>query len=192
VAVKKRVAAAGCALAGLVSSAAMAAGYDYGYGAGPEYGGLYFGASAGEAFYNEDGVPQLTPTVAIFRVGQQFSPYVAIEGRVGTSVSGGGYNLGYHADLQAIYGGYVKGILPLSPWFSAYAIAGLGGAQIHRNYPEFNSNDVGISYGVGAEFNVGGGATLNAEWSRLTNGTNDGYNYNADLLTFGVNWHPWY
>jgi len=191
--VKKRVVAIAFVSAGLLSTAAMAAGYDYGYGSGPGpgYGGLYFGASAGEAFYNEDGIPQLTPTVGLFRVGQQFSPYVAIEGRIGTSVSGG-YTYGYHADLQAIYAGYAKGILPFSPWVSGYAIAGLGGAQIHRNYPEFNTNDVGLSYGLGLEFNVGGGATLDVEWSRLTNGNNDGYDYNADLLLFGVNWHPWY
>jgi hypothetical protein len=188
--VEKPVAIILCGITGLISSAAMAAGYDYGYGAESPYG-LYFGASAGEAFYNEDGIPQLNPTVALFRVGQQFSPYIAIEGRVGTSVSGG-YSYGYHADLNALYGAYAKGILPFSPWVSAYAIAGLGGAQIHRNYPQFNTNDVGLSVGVGAEVNVGGGASFDVEWSRLTNGTNDGYSYNANLLVFGVNWHPWY
>src|ERR1019366_1607113 len=83
--VNKRLAWIGIGLSALVSTSVMAAGYDY--GPGPSYGGFYFGASAGEVLYNEEGIPQLTPTVAIFRVGQQFNPYLAIEGRIGGSVS---------------------------------------------------------------------------------------------------------
>jgi opacity protein-like surface antigen len=177
-------------LCALASSGAMAAGYDS--SSGPGYGGLYFGASAGAAFYNEQGIPQLTPSVAMFRVGEQFNPYLAIEGRVGTSISGG-WSEGNHVDLNAIYGGYIKGMLPLNPWFSPYAIAGVGGAQIHRNYPDFNTDDAGLSFGGGVEFNLGGGASVNVEWARLIdNGNNIGYNYTTDLLTFGVNWHPYF
>ena len=99
----------GIGLMALGSASAMA--YDYNspgpsYGAG--YGGFYLGASAGAAFYNEQGIPQLTPTIAMFRVGQQFNPYLAIEGRIGGSLNGGN-SYGYHADLDAIYAGYVKG-----------------------------------------------------------------------------------
>lgn len=189
--------------ASLAATGAMAADYGYGgpgygssgygnsgYGYGG-YGGFYFGASAGEAFYNEDGIPQLNPTVAMFRLGEQFSPYLAIEGRIGTSIDGGRSD-GFHADLNAIYAGYVKGMLPVTPWFSPYVIAGIGGAQIHRNYYDFNTNDAGLSYGVGTEFNLGGGASLDVEWARLiNNGNNVGYDYSTDLLTFGVNWHPY-
>ena len=159
---------------------------------GPSYNGFYFGASAGEAFYNEDGIPQLTPPIALFRVGQQFSPYVAIEGRVGTGLTGSS-SYGDHINLDAIYAGYVKGILPVTPWFSPYAIAGVGGAVTHRNYPDFRSNDAGLSYGGGLEFNLGGGASIDVEWARLiNNGDNVGYNFTTDQLTFGVNWHPYF
>ena len=179
----------GLAVGALLSTSAMAQGY--GYAPGPSLGGLYFGASAGEAIYNEDGIPQLNPTIAMFRLGQQFNPYLAIEGRIGGSLSGGD-SYGDHVDLEALYAGYVKGIVPISRWFSGYAIAGVGGAQIHRNYPDFHSDDAGLSYGAGGEFNLGGGASLNVEWVRLiNNGDNFGYNYTADLLTFGVNWHPY-
>ena len=189
----------GAGLASLMSTSALAAGYGNGYGNGygdspaygPGYNGFYMGASAGAAFYNEDGIPQLTPTIALFRIGQQFNPYLAIEGRIGTSVSDGRSD-GYHANIDVLYAGYVKGILPVNPWFSPYAIAGLGGAQIHRNYPDFNTNDAGLSFGSGLEFNLGGGASLNVEWARLVNnGTNFGFDYKTDQLTFGVNWHPY-
>jgi Outer membrane protein beta-barrel domain len=190
--VKKILACLGIGIAALAPTSLMAAGYDNGPGPGPGYGGLYFGASAGESIYNEDGIPQLNPTVAMFRVGQQFNPYLAIEGRIGGTVSGGRAD-GFHVDMEAIYAGYVKGILPITPWFSGYAIGGVGGAELHRNYPDFHSNDAGLSYGVGTEFNLGGGASLNVEWARLiNNGNNAGYDYTADLLTFGVNWHPFF
>jgi hypothetical protein len=188
--VNKRLICIAIAASSLLSTAVLAAGYDY--GPGPSYGGFYFGASAGEILYNEDGIPQLTPTIAMFRVGQQFNPYLAIEGRVGGSVSGGRSD-GFHVDINALYGGYAKGILPITPWFSGYAIAGVAGAQIHRNYADSNSNEAGLSYGVGTEFNLGGGASLNVEWARLiNNGNNAGFDYTADQLTFGVNWHPYF
>jgi opacity protein-like surface antigen len=181
--VQKKLALIGAAVYALGPTAGLAAGPGYGYGG---YG-LYFGASAGQLYYNEEGLGQMTPTIAEFRVGQQFNPYLAIEGRFGTNVSGGGA-YGYHINSNVIYGGYIKGIYPLNPWFSAYGIAGLGGADWHRNYPDYNSNDIAVSFGIGAEFNVGGNAALDVEWGRLTSGDNQSFGYTADTLLFGVNW----
>ena len=176
-------------LAAAGSTAAMAQpryGYGYGGAAGADYG-PYVGVSAGQLMYNEDGLPQMSPTIALFHLGQQFNPYLGIEGRIGTNVSGGRAD-GYHVDAQVIYAGYIRGTYPLNPWFSAYGLLGLGGVQWHRNYDQSNSNDVAVSFGVGGQFNLGGNAALTLEWARLTNGNNVGYGYTADQLTFGVNW----
>lgn len=157
----------------------------------PSYGGLYLGASVGEAFYNEEAIPELNPSVAMFRIGQQFSPFFAIEGRLGGGLSRGSSE-GYHADLEAVYGGYLKGMLPVNRWLSPYAIAGVGGEAIHRNYADYHSTDAGFSFGGGLELNMGGGASINVEWVRLiSNGDNIGYGFNTDLLTLGFNWHPY-
>jgi hypothetical protein len=186
--VKTATAVIGLACAALAASSAMAASHrDYGYGSGPDSEGLYLGASAGEVLYSEDGISSQAPTVAIFRVGQKFSPNLAIEGRLGTGVRGDRQD-GYHVNVQALYGGYIKGLVPLSPTVSIYGLAGLAGVQIHRNYGSSNSNDAGLSFGIGAEFNVGGAASLDVEWLRLTTGDNVGYGYTADQLAFGVNW----
>ncbi len=169
------------------STAAMAQpGYGYGGPSSFNYG-PYFGASAGELMYNEQGLAQMNPTIALFHVGQQFNPYLGIEGRIGTNVSGGSA-YGYHVDAQVIYAGYIKGTVPINPWVSAYGILGLGGVQWHRNYDADSSNDVAVSFGVGAQVNVGGNAALTLEWARLTSGNNVGYGYTANQLTFGVNW----
>jgi hypothetical protein len=144
----------------------------------------------GQLQYDEDGLAQMSPTILMIRGGEQFSPYLAVEGRLGTNVNGGSA-FGYHINAQAIYAGYVKGILPFSPLISGYALAGLGGADWHRNYPDYNSGDIALSFGVGAEFNLSSAAALDVEWGRLTSGTNDHdrYGYSANELTFGVNWH---
>jgi opacity protein-like surface antigen len=177
----------GLGVSALVSSPAMAAnGYGYDNGA-IDSSGFYIGANAGEIFYKEQGIPALAPGVAFLNVGEQFNPYVALEGRVGGGFVGDNFRY-FHVDIPLVYGGYVKGMLPVSPWFSAYAIAGVGGVQVHRNYPDFNSNNVGFSAGAGAEFTLYGGARVHAEWARLDSGTNDGYSYTVDQLSVGVSW----
>jgi hypothetical protein len=188
----KTIALISFAVAASASTAAMAQFYPYTGGTT----GPYIGASFGALDYYEEALPTMTPTVGLLRAGEQFNPYFAVEGRLGTTLSGGGtyaYDSGYHVNAQVIYNVVAKGILPINPWFSGYAIAGLGGAQWHRNYPTFNSADAGLSFGVGAEFNTGGALSFDLEWARLTNGVNtaEGFNYgySADMLTVGFNWH---
>jgi outer membrane immunogenic protein len=190
VAVRNSIASLGLGLTGLLSTAAMAAnGYGYGYDglAGDYGGGFYIGASAGEIFYKEQGLDTIVPSVVFAHIGEQFNPYLAIEGRIGGGITGDEFRF-FHLDVPLVYGGYAKGMLPVSPWFSVYAIAGVAGMQLHRNYPNFNSNDVGFSAGLGGEFTLYGGARLHAEWARLNSGTNDGYDYTVDQLSVGVNW----
>jgi Outer membrane protein beta-barrel domain len=187
------IAASGVGVCAFLSTAALAAnGYGYGYGynsAAYDYdSGFYIGANAAEIFYKEQGFDTIVPSVAFLNIGEQFNPYLAIEGRIGAGINGDQFRF-YHVDVPVVYGGYVKGLLPVTPWFSAYAIAGVGGVQLHRNYPDLNSNDVGFSAGFGGEFTLYGGARLRAEWARLDSGTNDGFDYTVDQLSVGVSWH---
>jgi len=183
------VAVLGLGLSALMAGPAMAAyGYGYGYDNGAyDSNGFYIGANVGEIFYKEQGLPSMSPGVAYLNSGWQFNPYVALEGRVGGGFVGDNFRY-FHVDVPLVYGGYVKGMLPVSPWFSAYAIAGVGGLQLHRNYPDFNSNNAGFSAGVGGEFTFYGGVRVHAEWAHLDSGTNDGYNYSVDQLSFGMSW----
>lgn len=187
---RRSIATLGLGLTGIVSTAAMAAGgYGYGYDSGTDYygDGFYVGASAGEVFYKESGLDTIVPTVVFAQVGDQFNRYLAVEGRVGGGISGDQFGF-FHVDVPLVYGGYVKGILPVTPWFSAYAIAGVAGVQLRRNYPEYNSNDVGFSFGIGTEVTLFGGGSVHAEFAQLDQGNNDGYHYNVDQLSVGVSW----
>jgi Outer membrane protein beta-barrel domain len=186
--VRKQLIVTAAAVGVLASASAFAqSGYGYGYGQPYDYNHVYLGVGFGELIYSEDGLNTINPTIGYFKVGEQFNPYLAVEARIGSGVSSAESN-GYSVNVNAIYSGYLKGIVPLSPQFSLYGLAGLSGANLHRNYPDYDSTDGTFSLGGGAEFKLGGGASLDAEFTRAASGTNDGYNYTADTLTVGVNW----
>jgi hypothetical protein len=109
--VRKIIAALGLGLIGLVSTtmAVAANGYGYGYDSeGYGYSGFYIGANAGEIFYKEQGLGTMVPGVAFANIGEQFNPYLAIEGRIGGGITGDQYAF-FHVDVPLVYGGYVKG-----------------------------------------------------------------------------------
>lgn len=169
----------------LAATAASAQGYSYGGSRHPDSFGPYVGVNVGQIYYKEEGLDGITPMGGFFRIGQQFSPNVAIEGRLGGGFSDDSTN-GYAVRVDSLYAGYVKGSLPLAPGFSLYGLAGLGGAHIRRNFGDFEVTESGFSYGLGGDFALGNGAALNIEWSRLLSGTNFGYDYHVDIASIGV------
>jgi Outer membrane protein beta-barrel domain len=185
----KLLATLGLALAAMTCAPAQAGDRYGGYDRESAYPyGLYFGVSGGEFIYREDGINALRPGIVEFRIGQELNPYLALEGRLGGGL-GSDQSQGYRASVQALYAGYVKGILPMTPWLSGYALAGVAGVELHRNYPDFNTSDAGVSFGVGAEFKLQPRTSLTLEWVRLLNGTNDHvYDYTADQVAVGINW----
>jgi opacity protein-like surface antigen len=175
----------GCAALALACAAAQS---EERYGRSAYGSGLYFGASAGQLIYKEDGLDTMRPTIIEARLGQDINRYFAVEGRIGGGINRDNVN-GTSTSVQMLYAAYAKGILPLTPVFSAYGLAGLAGTQLRHNYPDFNTTDTGFSYGVGAELKVGNEAALTLEWVRVNDGSNLGYYYTADQVALGVNWH---
>lgn len=147
----------------------------------------YIGLNVGELRYNEDGLNTINPTVAMLRIGAPLGPNLGVEGRVGGSF-GSSSTDGYGLQLQSMYAGYLKGSLPLSPGFSLYALGGLGAVNLQRDFGAGYSHDTGLSFGLGADFDLTGGATLNVEWVRLPGGNNLGYDYTSDMASIGVAW----
>lgn len=170
----------------------MAGGYyDRGYG-GPrrfyeDYPGPYVGLNLGALQYEEDQLDTLTPGIALARIGVPVAPGLAIEGRAGTGL-GSSSTSGYRASVNSYYGAYVKGSLPLAPQFSLYAVGGVAGVDMKRNYGFGDTHDSGLSFGLGADFNLGGGAGINIEWTRLPSGNNDGYDFTNSMATIGMTW----
>ena len=181
----------------LAAGTAMASGYDRegdnrdyherGRRARAERPNPYIGFSFGELRYNEDGLNTIKPTVAMLRIGAPLGRNLSIEGRVAGSF-GNSSTDGYGLRLRSMYTGYLKGSLPLAPGFSVYALGGIGAVNLERDFGQGYSHDTGLSAGVGAEFDLTGGASLNVEWVRLPGGNNLGYDYNNDMASIGVSW----
>jgi opacity protein-like surface antigen len=173
----------------LVGTTAMAGGYyDHGRRGADEYSGAYIGLSVGEFRYQEDGLNDITPTVAMVRLGATLSPNLGIEARAGGSF-GNALTDSYGLSVQSMYSGYLKGSLPLTPGFSLYGLGGIAAVNLQRDFGVGDSRDSGFSFGVGADFDLPRGPTLNIEWTRLPGGNNLGYDYRNDMASFGVVWH---
>lgn len=174
----------------LAGSTAMAAGYyESGYGRhrGYDTPSAYVGLSLGSVQYQEDGLDTITPNVGLVRLGVPLSRNLAIEGRAGggfTDSSSGGYGV----KVDSLYAAYVKGSLPLSPAFALYAVGGVAGVDLRRDYGLRHSRENGLSFGVGADLYLGGGAGINLEWTRLPSGNNAGYDFTQGMATIGMTW----
>jgi opacity protein-like surface antigen len=148
----------------------------------------YVGLNFGELRYHESGLDTITPTVAMVRVGASLASNLGIEARAGGGFGNSSTN-GYGMSVQSLYAGYLKGSLPLAPGFSFYALGGVAAVNLQRDFGIGDTRDTGLSFGLGADFDLSGGATLNLEWSRLPDGNNLGYDYSNDVASIGVAWH---
>jgi opacity protein-like surface antigen len=177
----------------LLAAPAFARGGDARYGGYSNEGdsGPYVGFSVGQFNYKESGLQDINPGIGQFRFGAYIGPNLAIEGRVGRSLGWTTVN-GFGLEVQNLYGGYLKGIVPVSNGFALYGLAGLTSVQLHRDYGTLHSNDNGFSYGVGAEFRFPNRMVISAEYARLLTGTNldnnVAYHYDANMGSIGLAW----
>jgi opacity protein-like surface antigen len=168
-------------------------GYGDYYGRRGDYGrdfgsGAYVGLSVGQLRYSEEGLDAITPATAMLVIGAPLSPNLAIEGRLGGGLGRADTN-SYGLEVRSLYAGYLKGSLPLSPGFSLYGLGGVAGVDLRRDFGLIDAHDTGFSYGLGMDFDLQAGATLNIEWTRLATGNNLGYDYHVDQAAIGVAWH---
>jgi hypothetical protein len=160
----------------------------YGRGNDGQYSyGPYFGFNVGQFRYHEEGLDTITPTLAMFVIGAPVSPYLAVEGRIGRGLGIADTN-SFKLDVNSVFAGYLKGMLPLGPNVSLYGLAGVASLDYQRDFGQVNARDSGFSYGVGMGFDLGGRSRLNFEWVRLATGNNLGYDYTVDQAAIGMAW----
>jgi hypothetical protein len=152
----------------------------------PAAGSTYFGVSLSQVSYEESGRGTAKPTVIGLKLGKVVNQNFALEGRFATgltddSVGGGGPQ---DVSVDFFLGGYAKGILPLSPRFSLYGIAGVtyGDLSAGSGNLRFSGSDADFSYGIGVDYLIGATTSINFEWARLF----DSSDYKLDALTVGL------
>jgi opacity protein-like surface antigen len=150
--------------------------------------GMYAGANITQIGYKEDGFATVEPIAVAFKLGKQFSPNFALEGRIGLGVADDDIDVGgipVSLEVDNYYGVYGKAILPLSETASVYGLLGFtrGKLTISANGFSQSDSDSDLSFGLGAEFTVAPTAFVSVEWARLLKG--DDYKVNGISLGIG-------
>ncbi|ABM62051.1 porin family protein [Halorhodospira halophila] len=165
----------------------------------PTAGDSYAGGQIASATYGEDDVPQLGITVdgdadltgLVGRVGTYVSEYVSVEGRAGfgigddsVTVSEGATSVDVDVELDYLFGGYVRGHLPVGDALALYGIVGLTGGQMtaEANGFSYSQSDTGASFGAGVDIHVGDAASANFEYMQYL----DEAGYEIDALSAGL------
>jgi opacity protein-like surface antigen len=134
---------------------------------------FYLGASFLRMTDKGDQASAIHPLALGARGGIELNPYLAVEARYASgfkSDSGTASGFIYDLDLNYLYGGYVKGTVPLH-FVSPYVLLGYTRGKETATIRQFGLSDSavagGFSYGVGADFPITSAVRVNAEWARL-------------------------
>jgi opacity protein-like surface antigen len=151
--------------------------------------GLYVGGSLSRVEVRVDGLSTAKPTALGVRLGNQFSPNLAVEARLGKGITDDTVN-GVKVEIDTYYGIYAKGILPMTNLFSAYGLLGYSRGEVTRSGPGGSASDwdSDVSYGLGVDFAITKNTTINVEWARMFKGSIAGANYKVNALSLGANY----
>ena len=144
---------------------------------------LYVGASVSRFDVSVDGLSNTKPSAVTLKLGEQMSPNLAFEARLGKGLSSDSVN-GLDLKVNTYYGIYGKGILPVTNDFSAYGLLGYSRGKV--TVGPNSATDGGLSYGLGAEYMLTKNASVGLEWARLFRGSVGGADYRVNGLSLGV------
>lgn len=152
----------------------------------PAAGSMYFGVNLSQASYEESGRGTAKPTMIGAKLGKVVNQNFAIEGRFGTGLTDDNLSGGAQDVAVDLYlGGYAKGMLPITPRFAIYGIAGVtyGDLSAGSGGLRFSDSDADFSYGFGLDYQIGATTSINLEWARLF----ESADYKLDALSIGLN-----
>jgi outer membrane immunogenic protein len=154
---------------------------------------FYVGASLVRVTDKGDQAPAIYPLAFGVRAGIECNRYSALEVRYASGVKSNSATVsGLMVDLDVdyLYGGYLKGILPLggaSPYVLVGYTHGKETAKVKAFGLSSSAADGGFSFGVGVDVPITKVVWFNAEWARLVKGTDAaGVGFKIEELAIGV------
>lgn len=167
--------------------------------AGYTQGTTYYGAQISQFDYEETidvgvarGTASAKPPVFVARIGHFLSDYVAIEGRLGTSLNDDSIEFadidtGAKLEVDHIAGVYGVGHLPLGQSASLFAV--LGYTNIEGTFSaegeSWTNDDSGISYGGGIQTLFTPNVSASVEYMSYLNKSD----YDVKAISVGANYH---
>lgn len=151
--------------------------------------GMYAGANFSIVEYEESGLDSVEPTALVLRLGNEFTPNLALEARLGIGLSDDSVNVfGTTVDVEVdqFVGVYGRAIAPLGA-VSLYGLIGYTDGELtaSANGVSISADDSDLSYGVGADFVLNKTSAVNVEWARLLS-TSD---YDVTALSVGYRYN---
>jgi len=103
---------------------------------------------------------EVDPTTLYGSFGKKLNQNISVEGRIGLGLTDDTIS-NVDVEITDYFGAYVKAGLP-SGNFYPYAILGLTNIKVEAGSTDDTGRD--LSYGIGAEFNIGNNNSLTAEY----------------------------
>lgn len=133
----------------------------------------------------DDSFYTANPNAFQFSLGIPLTQHLSIEASALVGVNEDGFGYGYTTKLNSMYGGFIRGSLPLG-YNNIYGRVGMVGIEIEVNETGFGGetyDDTGMAFGVGLEMPITTNSALMFEY---TNYPNINVNQDIDIETSGV------
>lgn len=128
---------------------------------------FYLGMDAMNWSYDEDAGRDFSSLGVRGRLGVRLNPMFSIEahlGGTGTDRSGD-----ERRELDFLYAGLVRGDIGITRYTSVYGVMGAAGIEMSGRDANDNSvsiRETGVSLGIGLDFSISQGASLNVDYMR--------------------------
>lgn len=149
--------------------------------------GVYVGLDVSEVEFDSPGFSSPKPSTVGLNVGTRLTRHFGTEARIGMNLSDDDIRFGdtsYGFEVNNYYGFHGTGHLPLSDMFELYGQLGYTYSEVKFSFQgqsQKTSNN-GLSYGIGATFDLTYSTTIRLEWSKMM----DGSDYELDALSLGI------
>jgi len=158
--------------------------------------GIYSGVQYANAAYDKNGVPDLEPTLAVFRIGSMFNEGFGFEGRIGIGLSDDATrfndpdlgNADFKIDIENFLGLYLLGRSGIGDAASVYLLLGFTASVVTASIDtaattgSVSEDESDLSYGFGLDFNISDSYSLNIEYMSYL----DKDDFTVDTISIGI------
>ena len=151
--------------------------------------GVYVGLDVSEVEFDSPGFSSPKPNTVGLNVGTRLTRHFGTEARIGMNLSDDDIvflanDSRFGFEVNNYYGFHGTGHWPLSDMFELYGQLGYTYSEVKFSFEgqsQKTSNN-GLSYGIGATFDLTYSTTIRLEWSKMM----DGSDYELDALSLGI------
>lgn len=134
--------------------------------------------------YDSDSIGTFDNSVLVGKLGYKMTPYIGIEGVLGSGISDDSNNIlgtKYTSEITSFYGAYFTGFVPLGERFGLNAKVGYADTSIKIKTANRSKTDSdgSFSWGVGASYSIANNIKVGLDYTSL-------YDNDGDITGLGA------